>query len=126
MRGHGCGPLLLVTGLLLGSASAVPSVPSSSCPHPNLGQRFDYVIIGGGTAGLVLANRLTENPATTVAVIEAGTFPEDVHGNWTQVPMYAGNFYNPMDPMMWPFSTTPQSVGSPPPRLPWTFVRDPA
>ena len=40
--------------------------------------------------------------------------------------MYAGNFYNPMDPMMWPFSTTPQSVGSPPPRLPWTFVRDPA
>lgn len=118
MRGHGCGPLLLVTGLLLGSASAVPSVPSSSCPHPNLGQRFDYVIIGGGTAGLVLANRLTENPATTVAVIEAGTFPEDVHGNWTQVPMYAGNFYNPMDPMMWPFSTTPQSVGPFSPVLP--------
>lgn len=34
--------------------------------------RFDYVIVGGGTAGLVLANRLTENPAIHVAVIEAG------------------------------------------------------
>ncbi|KAK6351431.1 hypothetical protein TWF718_004591 [Orbilia javanica] len=33
---------------------------------------FDYVIAGGGTAGLVLAARLTENPAITVAVIEAG------------------------------------------------------
>ena len=32
--------------------------------------------------------------------------------------MYAGNFYNPMDPMMWPFSTTPQSVGPFSPVLP--------
>ncbi|KAF3275528.1 hypothetical protein TWF970_006700 [Orbilia oligospora] len=33
---------------------------------------FDYIIAGGGTAGLVLAARLTENPDITVAVIEAG------------------------------------------------------
>jgi choline dehydrogenase-like flavoprotein len=33
---------------------------------------FDYVIVGGGTAGLVLANRLSANPSITVAVIEAG------------------------------------------------------
>ncbi|EWC46764.1 hypothetical protein DRE_04009 [Drechslerella stenobrocha 248] len=33
---------------------------------------FDYIIAGGGTAGLVVAARLTENPAITVAVIEAG------------------------------------------------------
>jgi choline dehydrogenase len=33
---------------------------------------FDYVICGGGTAGLVIAARLTENPNVTVAVIEAG------------------------------------------------------
>ncbi|GAA6062424.1 hypothetical protein JCM10212_006059 [Sporobolomyces blumeae] len=36
-------------------------------------QTFDYVIVGGGTAGLVIANRLTENSSVTVAVIEAGT-----------------------------------------------------
>ncbi|MGW5523620.1 GMC family oxidoreductase [Gordonia sp. NPDC003950] len=37
---------------------------------------FDYVIAGGGTAGCVLAARLSENPDTTVCLIEAG--PSDV------------------------------------------------
>ncbi|EIM84584.1 GMC oxidoreductase [Stereum hirsutum FP-91666 SS1] len=33
---------------------------------------FDYVIAGGGTAGLTLANRLTEDPSISVVVLEAG------------------------------------------------------
>ncbi|WFD23850.1 hypothetical protein MEQU1_002544 [Malassezia equina] len=36
------------------------------------GKSYDYIIVGGGTAGLVLANRLSANDGTTVAVIEAG------------------------------------------------------
>ncbi|MFQ6148472.1 GMC family oxidoreductase [Streptomyces seoulensis] len=43
---------------------------------PDHTQEFDYVVIGGGTAGSVIAARLTEDPDVTVAVIEGG--PSDV------------------------------------------------
>src|SRR5512133_1222705 len=36
------------------------------------GMNFDYVIVGGGSAGCVLAARLTEDPGMNVALLEAG------------------------------------------------------
>lgn len=54
-------PYLAISTLLAAMSSAVPIECS-----------YDYIIIGGGTAGLVLANRLSENSDITVAVIEAG------------------------------------------------------
>ena len=41
-------------------------------------QEFDYVIVGGGSAGCALAGRLSEDPNTTVCVLEAGGMDSSV------------------------------------------------
>jgi GMC oxidoreductase len=54
-----------------GLTAPVTNTLTSTVSSLNI-SRFDYVIIGGGTAGLVMANRLSQNPNVQVAVIEAG------------------------------------------------------
>jgi len=65
---------------------------------------FDYVIVGGGTAGSLLANRLSANGARRVLLIEAGR-RDDYH--WIHIP--AGYLYCIGNPRTdWLFSTEPE------------------
>ncbi|KAL8969550.1 MAG: hypothetical protein Q9197_004271 [Variospora fuerteventurae] len=73
---------------------------------------FDYVVVGGGTAGLALASRLAEDFSRTVAVIEAGGFYEQDNGNISIVPAYctigAGTDPADFNPLVdWGFVTQP-------------------
>lgn len=51
---------------------------------------YDYVILGGGSAGCVLANRLSADPAISVLLVEAGARDWDP---LIRVPLFAGIYY---------------------------------
>jgi choline dehydrogenase len=63
----------------------------------------DYIIAGGGTAGSVLANRLSEDPGVRVLLLEAGT--PDLHP-MIHVPAGCGFLFGRS--VNWRFSTVPQ------------------
>ncbi|MEM9355626.1 MAG: choline dehydrogenase [Pseudomonadota bacterium] len=68
------------------------------------GDTFDYVIIGAGSAGCVLAHRLSENPGLSVAIIEAGGRDSNP---WIHVP--AGYYRTMLDPSVtWQFGSGPE------------------
>jgi choline dehydrogenase len=75
---------------------------------------FDYVIVGAGSAGCVLANRLTENGKFSALVLESGQGDARF---WVKVPLgYAVNVTNPA--VNWGYETQPDP-GLDARKIPW-------
>jgi choline dehydrogenase-like flavoprotein len=70
---------------------------------PSIQTNFDYVIVGGGSAGCVLANRLSADGRNSVALIEAGG-----RDNWVWLHIPVGYLYAMNNPRAdWMFRTEP-------------------
>ncbi|XP_050730069.1 glucose dehydrogenase [FAD, quinone]-like [Eriocheir sinensis] len=67
-----------------------------------LQREYDFVIIGAGSAGAVIANRLSENPSWRVLLLEAGGDETEI----SDVPALAG--YLQLSKMDWRYKTEPQ------------------
>lgn len=113
--------LLSAAGLVLTLASisqAAPFeynknlLPRNSVQATPGAATYDYVVVGGGTAGLAIAARLSESGSRSVAVIEAGTYYESF-GNTSEIPLF-DTLWTGKDPedtnpnVDWGFVTIPQ------------------
>jgi choline dehydrogenase len=120
--------VLKIVGVLAAFAASAHAAPleshiqarsllGSSFGVPGRNATYEYVIVGGGTAGLTLATRLAEQQQGGVAVVEAGGFYEVSNGNISQVPAsdgaYTGRGEDDWHPLIdWGYVTTPQAVSS--------------
>ncbi|KAF9199616.1 hypothetical protein BGZ49_010239 [Haplosporangium sp. Z 27] len=99
-------------GIALGSIVGATYLNKKLNQDPNRGPwdpkvdsqtHYDYIILGGGTAGCVLAGRLTEDPNINVLVLEAG-YSDDIPASKTPI-LYPNLWRSDAD---WNFKTVPQ------------------
>ncbi|KAL0954179.1 hypothetical protein HGRIS_005310 [Hohenbuehelia grisea] len=92
--------LLLITGLAPPALGALFNGPSQFSKRS-----YDYVIVGGGTAGNVVASRLTEDPRISVLVLEAGISHENVTDS--EIPLFCASL-TPNTRYDWNYTTVAQ------------------
>ena len=111
--------LSTICGLTLSEAASKPrqTLFGNSFGIAGKNASYDYVVVGGGTAGLTIAARLAQIPGASVAVIEAGSFYQIDNGNGSVIPALAPAQDTNTDPNQgalplidWRFVSTPQVV----------------
>ncbi|KAI0542542.1 hypothetical protein GGR58DRAFT_510210 [Xylaria digitata] len=109
--------LSVLTAALLPSLSdsSITGLLGTNFGIPGQDYEFDYIVVGGGNAGLAVASRLAEKDSLTIAVIEAGSFYELSNGNVSEIPSYdnwfAGKDGDNWQPIIdWGFATEPQQA----------------
>ncbi|XP_023299662.2 glucose dehydrogenase [FAD, quinone]-like [Lucilia cuprina] len=90
----------LLDGLQLGLTNFQQELLRPSIPRNN--EVFDFIVVGAGTAGSVVANRLSENPNWSVALIEAG----GTENIFNLLPVLCG--YMQVTNAIWNYRTVPQ------------------
>jgi len=70
----------------------------------NFDAEFDVVVAGGGSAGCIVASRVSENAAVSVCLVEAG--PRDRHF-WIHIPLGFGKLV-PDPKVNWGYKTEPE------------------
>jgi len=73
-----------------------------------MAQQFDFVVVGGGSAGAVIVSRLSEDPKCRVALIEAGERPPEISALPIAPPVMQ---LNPATD--WMFTADPDIAGRP-------------
>jgi len=109
---HSIFSLILCTYAVF--ATAIPQIQprQATASAASTTASYDYIIVGGGTAGLVMASRLSENGSVSVAVTEAGGYYEQVDPLFRTTPALDGDGIG-ADPAStnsidWNFVTAPQ------------------
>ncbi|KAF7343529.1 Aryl-alcohol oxidase [Mycena sanguinolenta] len=96
--------LRVLTALALGSICS-GAIIESIADLTKLKLKFDYIVVGGGTSGAVIGNRLTENKDVSVLILEAGGSNANVLN--IIVPAFC-TMATPQTPQDWNYTTIPQ------------------